>query len=353
MTVSIFDPRQRRTTAAWKFVLLGLFALTACHSVPLPEHVGRPQPFEDPDARLADELDEQSKPRDGVLGVAYRVLDPGGARGGLRDNESFPMASVYKLPIALTVLDKIDHDKLSLETSVNIGPESRRAGRSEIAETLPPEGRTMKVSELLEAMLASSDNTASDALLALVGGPHAVNDHLRSLGTRGVRVDRSELEMFHDFVKPARRRLGVEAPKYEDFGRLEDALTDEELDAQTNAIANDVRDSATPDAIVWLLTLLHEGKALGPESTKLLLEIMSRAKPDRLSTLLPPNTLVLHKTGTTSGAFNDVGLVKLPDGRFLALVVFLKGSTDDAETAERAVAEAARMVYDRVVSGTP
>lgn len=352
VTLPTFEtPKRWFAIAKHRLAFLAIIGLTACHGVPMPTNVGRPQPFEDPDARLADELDEKSKSAGGVLGVAYRVLDVGGPRGGLRDNEAFPMASVYKLPIALTLLHEVDEGKLALDTPVNIVAESRRAGRSDIAETLPPEGRTMKVSELLEEMMASSDNTASDALLALAGGPSSVTNHLRSLGTRDVRVDRSELEMFHDFVKPARRRLGIDAPKYDDFGKLEDALTDEEIAAATKTIASDPRDSATPDALVWLLTVLHEGKALKPASTKLLLEVMSRAKPDRLSTLLPPNTLVAHKTGTTIGAVNDVGLVKLPDGRFLAIVVFLKGSSSDMETGERAIAEVSRMVYDRVVSG--
>jgi beta-lactamase class A len=75
-----------------------------------------------------------------------------------------------------------------------------------------------------------------------------------------------------------------------------------------------------------------------------------------LKGLLPPGTVVAHKTGTdgTFGgltrATNDIGIITLPDGRHLAIAVFVRDSTADEATRERTIAAAARAAYDRWVT---
>jgi len=55
---------------------------------------------------------------------------------------------------------------------------------------------------------------------------------------------------------------------------------------------------------------------------------MARAKtgPHRIKALLPPDTSVAHKTGTTDVVINDVGIVSLPEnsaiGGHLVLAAF-------------------------------
>jgi beta-lactamase class A len=68
--------------------------------------------------------------------------------------------------------------------------------------------------------------------------------------------------------------------------------------------------------------------------------------------MLPTGTVVAHKTGssrTVAGltrATNDAGLVTLPDGRHLAVVVFVSDSTADDVTREEVIAKAARAAWD-------
>jgi len=81
----------------------------------------------------------------------------------------------------------------------------------------------MTVRKLLEAMVVSSDNVACDRLLALVGGPRAVDARMRGLGIEGITIRFSEREMTVGkgdntatpaaavalLVRMARQRLGL------------------------------------------------------------------------------------------------------------------------------------------------
>ena len=67
---------------------------------------------------------------------------------------------------------------------------------------------------------------------------------------------------------------------------------------------------------------------------------------------LPAGTVVAHKTGTSgttdgiTAATNDVGLVTLPDGRHLAVAVFVADARGDELAREGAIASLARAAWD-------
>jgi len=72
----------------------------------------------------------------------------------------------------------------------------------------------------------------------------------------------------------------------------------------------------------------------------------------RLQGDLPKGTSVAHKSGTSdvdngvAHATNDIGLIGMPDGRQLAIAVFVTDSTADAATREKVIAEIGRAAYD-------
>jgi beta-lactamase class A len=90
----------------------------------------------------------------------------------------------------------------------------------------------------------------------------------------------------------------------------------------------DPRDSATPDEMARFLATLQAGSLLPRTSTGLLLDLMLRSTtgPARLKGMLPADTPVAHKTGTTDVVINDVGVITLPDDSampgHIALAVF-------------------------------
>jgi len=114
------------------------------------------------------------------------------------------------------------------------------------------------------------------------------------------------------------------------------------------------RNWATPDAMVGLLRVLQEGKGLSASSRRLLLGLMTASKtgPGRIKGLLPEGTVVAHKTGSSgtvhglTRATNDVGLVTLPDGKHLAVVVFVSDTKAGEATRDAVIAKIARAAWN-------
>ena len=67
---------------------------------------------------------------------------------------------------------------------------------------------------------------------------------------------------------------------------------------------------------------------------------------------MPSGAVVAHKTGTDAtregktAATNDIGIVTLPDGRHLAIAVFVKDSSAGLVPREATIATIARAAWD-------
>jgi beta-lactamase class A len=77
----------------------------------------------------------------------------------------------------------------------------------------------------------------------------------------------------------------------------------------------------------------------------------------RLEGDLPIGVRVAHKSGTSdvddglAHATNDIGLILLPDGRRIAIAVFVTDSTADEAIREKVIARIGRAVYDASMRG--
>ena len=64
-------------------------------------------------------------------------------------------------------------------------------------------------------------------------------------------------------------------------------------------------------------------------------------------------TIVAHKTGTggtqngITGATNDIGIITMPNGKHLAIAVFVSDSPADEKTREAVIAKIAKACWDR------
>jgi len=140
-------------------------------------------------ARRAVEADiaRLAKDAGGEVGVFARHTESG-LTLSLASDVRFPMASTFKVAVAGAILAKVDAGSLTLAQLVPIDPE--RVLMSEgIAEIFPFEGISVSVHNLIETMLTRSDNTATNVLTALAGGPAAVTDWVRTQGVQDMRVD--------------------------------------------------------------------------------------------------------------------------------------------------------------------
>ncbi|RYD60379.1 MAG: hypothetical protein EOP58_16450 [Sphingomonadales bacterium] len=118
----------------------------------------------------------------GVVGISVRSLEWGwqiDANGERR----MPQQSVSKLWVAMTVLDARDKGRLTLDDPVSITRDNLTVFHQPIASLVVRDGvyRTT-VRELLLRAMQSSDNTANDRLLNLVGGPQAVRAFIAEKG---------------------------------------------------------------------------------------------------------------------------------------------------------------------------
>jgi beta-lactamase class A len=304
--------------------------------------LGQPQPTTNnaTSGKVAAALEAVTAGLVGVVGVAAQDM-AGGTQVFLNGDQAFPMASTYKIPIAVALLSKVDAGELSLTDMIEIDDDEWVYSQV-IAANFIHQGVALSVANLLEVMITHSDNTATDVCLRLAGGPAAVNRRLAQLGIEGMRVDRSTGDLLRDFygVEPGRENLAeIARIASADPGRV--IAPDPQFEA-------DPLDKSTPRAMLNLLTGLYTGSALSEKSTEFLLGTMARTvtMPDRLGGLLPRNTPVAHKTGTVGGVANDAGYITLPDGRRFAIVVFTCGSDTPPADRERAVAEVARTLYD-------
>lgn len=262
----------------------------------------------------------------------------------LNGDEPFPMASTFKVAIAVAVLTRVDKGELRLDQLVDITPDMYVVGSNVLAQNFVHPGLKLSVANLIEIMIIESDNSATDIIIKLAGGPAAVTKNLRDIGINGQRIDRNTAEIIRDFAKlpgPATVAVADEAAKADpDF---ESRADDINLDFE-----KDPRDQSTPKAMLDLLLAIDNGTALSAESRDFLIGSMSRTRTGkgRLKGMLPEGTPVEHKTGTVGGVANDVGYVTFPDGRRMVIAVFTKSSTTPAADQERAIAETARTLYD-------
>lgn len=267
----------------------------------------------------------------GVLGFGLMNLESGEFWVRLGDR-TFPMQSVFKLPLAAAVLAEADAGRLSLGETITLGPESLSPPWSPIADAWPGLS-TYAVQALLRAAVVDSDNTAADLLMKRIGGPGAVTAWLQGRNVSEVRVDRYERELQPQVYGMASFRAAWKGEAA--FMAALATVPPATRRAAALAYLADPRDSATPRGMLGLLRRLDQGDLISARSTRQLLTLMleSPRGADRIKAGLPKGASFAHKIGTSgtdqglTPAFNDVGIFTLADRRSYAIAAFLAGST--------------------------
>lgn len=261
------------------------------------------------DAELAARLKTLCSSIDGDIGVAVIHVESG-RMADVNGAKQLPLFSVYKLPLAITVLKEVEEQRLSLDKKVRVTPEDVAPG-SQFNSDLWQKPVEKTVVELLEFSVVRSDNTSSDQLLKLIGGPAAVTERMRGFGFSNIDIKYSSREVAAHRDKP---------------------------------------NTGSASDFAQLLVKLQQGKLLQDQQQSLLLGFMERARTGgerRIRANLPAATEVAEKTGTGDNTTNDVGLITLPIGKgHLAIAVLISGSKLSAEAQEKLIAELARAAYD-------
>jgi beta-lactamase class A len=288
--------------------------------------------------RLGKEIGALAAKASGVLGFGLMNLESGEFWVRLGDR-TFPMQSVFKLPLGAAVLNEVDTGQLGLVEVLTLTDKELSPDWSPIADAWP--GRTTyTVLELLTAAVSDSDNTAADLLMKRIGGPGVVTAWLQAKKVDEIRVDRYEREVQPDVYGMASFRPAWRGDAA--FSAARATVAPAARHAATLAYMADPRDSSTPRGMLGFLRKFDEGELLSAASTRRLLTIMlgSPRGADRIKAGLPKGSSFAHKVGTSgtdqglSAAYNDAGIFTLPDRRSYAVAAFLTGST--APEADRA-----------------
>lgn len=291
-------------------------ALEASFDSALGTEVRAPKTFDavyssDLEQRIA-ELAEGSR---GRIGVAAIDLSTGQYVGVLGD-QRFPMASTSKIAIAATFLEGVEQGRWTLTSEFPLLLPRRSAPfSSKVAPVY--EGQYMKAIDLIEIMITRSSNPATDALLRAVGGPDKVNDWVRRQGVKNFSLDRDIATLVRD-------------------------------DGEYNPASHiDLRDSATPKAMLELLAGFYQGKFLKADSRRVLLGAMSRTKTGtrRIPALMPADVRVSHKTGSLNNTSSDIGILETADGRAIAVAIYVTGQGSRLDR-EAKIAQIARALHD-------
>ncbi|MEO5860497.1 MAG: class A beta-lactamase [Pyrinomonadaceae bacterium] len=273
------------------------------------------------DEALQSKIAEIGAEARGKLGV-FALLMEEDRSVSFNGNEHFAMQSVVKLPVAMLVMQQVADGKFTLDQKIEfttddlVNPNQRSPLRDK-----NPKGGEVTLDQLIRLALVESDGTACDVLTRIVGGTTAVQAYLESIGISDMQMKRTHKE----------------------FGKAWDLQYE---------------NWATPEAAAQLLTILWSQKAEVPAGAEqkelLLLKYMYESVPgqNRLKGQLPPGTPVAHKTGTggtkdgVTSATNDIGIITLPNGKHVAIAVFVGDSSADEKGRETVIAKVAKAVWD-------
>src|SRR5215510_1420 len=131
----------------------------------------------------------------GQVGVAIKHVESG-TELMVNADQTYPMASAYKVPILVELFYQRAAGKLTFDDRVEFGPTDLHGG-GPLAQLLDTPGVQMSVHNLINLMMRVSDNSAADLILTKVGASN-VTSRMRSLGLDKIRVDRTTLEMILD-----------------------------------------------------------------------------------------------------------------------------------------------------------
>ncbi|MCD0469320.1 class A beta-lactamase, subclass A2 [Flavobacterium sp. JAS] len=266
---------------------------------------------------LRQQLNQIISTKNATVGISIKGIEDKDTLS-INGNLKAPMMSVFKFHIALTVLNKVDEGKLSLTQEIFIKKKDLHEDTwSPIREDYPQGNMNLTLDKLLRYTVSHSDNNGCDILIDLVGGTKEVQKFINKQGIK-------------DFVIK---------------------VNEDQMKNWKNLFVN----TTTPLATTELLEKFYNGQILKESTTKYLYQIMVETSRGLtwMKAGLPENTELAHRTGISGTndanlriAMNDIGIVKLPNGKHFILSVYLKNITETQEDTEKIIADIARATWD-------
>jgi beta-lactamase class A len=309
-------PRRRRLPPGQR--LLGYIALSAALAalqgqsipagVPIPgvDQPGAPVVRTQPPFQLTERMQDLEKglkaecAKPNLSAGIFAIEPKTGKYIDVAGKQTFPAASMIKVPVLVSLLEAVDKQQVKLDDSIAI-KEEHIGGGSGILQWQPV-GTQKSVREVAELMIVVSDNTATNMIIDLLGGQDVLNK------------------------------------KYADWGlnhtKINNLLPDLE---GTN--------TTSPFDLAFLLGKLDQGAFISEDSRKLMYSVMERTKT---KTLLPqglaPGAKIAHKTGDIAKMVGDTGIITTPNGQRYMIAVQVSRPWNDRR-ANQLVRDVSRIIY--------
>jgi beta-lactamase class A len=223
---------------------------------------------------------------------------------GINADTLYPTASMVKVPIMVSVFDRIERGELDYQQEI-VYVDSLFYSDADITGELR-EGASVQLSEMVFLSISKSDNTASLWLQELGGSGTAINTWLMEHGFEGTRMNSRT---------PGRRG------DWEVFGW-----------GQT-----------TPREMARVMEMIYTGEAVSPAASAEMLRVLQRPWwDDEALSQIPPSIEVASKNGAVSASKSEVVLVHAPSGPYLFCII----TADQADTRWAADNEGYKLIRD-------
>lgn len=275
------------------------------------------QAFAQTGNELRQQLNQIIAGKNATVGISIKSIEDKDTLS-INGNLKAPLMSVFKFHIALTVLNQVDEGKLSLNQKIFIKKKDLHENTwSPMREDYPNGNMDLTLDKLLRYTVSHSDNNGCDILIDLAGGTKVIQKFINKQGIKDFAIKVNEKQM----------------------------------ESWKNLYVN----TTTPLATTELLEKFYKGEVLKENTTKYLYQIMVETSRGLtwMKAGLPEGTELAHRTGISGTnddnlrvAMNDVGIVKLPNGKHFILSVYLKEITESKEDTEKIIADISKATWD-------
>lgn len=229
------------------------------------------EPMKELEKRIKEMIEESGD----KVSVLIKELGGAGRSAAYCSNAKMPSASTIKVPIMLAALEKVREGSLQLEEKIYVGEDLILEG-AEAFENGPGE---YSVHELITWMIITSDNTATNTLIKLLGMEY---------------INRCLREMLQAKTTVLQRLM------------LDRAAAERGMD---NYI--------THEDLSVMFEKLYAGEILTEELRQTALDILySQRHQDQVLRYIWEPVKYAHKTGSLAGLNHDAGVIHINEGKF-------------------------------------
>jgi len=232
-------------------------------------------------------------------GMFFVDLDTG-AYLNWEGDATFSSASTIKLPVLVALFQDVDAGKIRLDEKLTLKSEMIGDGSGDLQYQKP--GTQLTALETAIKMITISDNTATNMLIARLGGAEVLNQRFRAWGLTATAIH--------------------------------NALPDLE---GTN--------TTSPKELASLMAMVNQGELVSLQSRDRMLDIMRHTITNSLLPRgLGKGATIAHKTGDIGSLVADVGLIDMPIGkRYIAAVMVKRPHNDPG--AQELIRQLSQLTY--------